>query len=112
MPAPTRVVVVFGLNDRERDVRLVEEEVIGLLCLAAVDGLAANDDPALGEIAFLADLRHHIPLRPSAPRIAGVMNFVRMSVSVSCFLSSIGISEPFFYPLDSGNASVVPRKSA
>ena len=50
------VVVVLGLDDGERDVRLVEEDVVGLLRLAPRDGLAADDDPALGEVVLLEDL--------------------------------------------------------
>ena len=56
------VVVVLGLDDGERDVRLVEEDVVGLLGLAALDGLAADDDAALGEVDLLADLGHQVPL--------------------------------------------------
>ena len=80
------VVVVLGLDDGEREVRLVEQDVVGLLRLPASDRLAANDDAALGEVGFLTDLRHHVPLAPPVPQRAGVMNFVRMSVSVSAFL--------------------------
>ncbi len=56
------VVVVLGLDDGDRDVRLVEEDVVGLLGLAALDRLAANDDAALGEVDLLANLGHHVPL--------------------------------------------------
>ena len=56
------VVVVLGLDDGERDVRLVVEEVVGLLRFAALDRLAADDDPALGEVDLLANLGHHVPL--------------------------------------------------
>ena len=41
--------IVLGLDQRERDVGLVIEDVVGALGLAAGDQLAANDDPALGE---------------------------------------------------------------
>ena len=57
------VVVVLGLDQRERDVRLVVEDVVGALGLAAGDQLAADDDAALGEADLLADLRHLIPAR-------------------------------------------------
>ena len=57
-----RVVVVLGLDDGDRDVRLVVEDVVGLLGFAALDRLAADDDPALGEVGLLADLGHHVPL--------------------------------------------------
>ncbi len=56
------VVVVLGLDDGERDVGLVEEDVVGLLGVAALHRLAANDDPALGEVDLLADLGHQVPL--------------------------------------------------
>ena len=55
------VVVVFRLDHRDRDVRLIVENEVGLLGLAARDQLAANDDPALGEIDLLANLQHLIP---------------------------------------------------
>ena len=55
------VVVVLGLDDRDRDVGLVIEDVVGPLGLAARDELAANDDPAVGEGDLLADLQHRIP---------------------------------------------------
>ena len=45
-----------------REVRLVEEDVVGLLGFAALDRLAADDDPALGEVDLLANLGHHVPL--------------------------------------------------
>ena len=56
------VVVVLGLDDGDRDVRLVVEEVVGLLGFAALDRLAADDDAALGEVDLLAKLGHHVPL--------------------------------------------------
>ena len=55
------VVVVLGLDQRERDVRLVVEDVVGALRLAAGDQLAADDDAALGEADLLADLQHLVP---------------------------------------------------
>lgn len=69
--AAHRVVVVFGLDDAEREVRAVKEEVIGLLCLPSLDGLAADQDPALREIDLLADLVEHIPLRSTRPGDGG-----------------------------------------
>ena len=51
----------FGLDQREWDVGLVIEDVVGPLGLTASDQLAANDDAALGEAHLLADLRHLIP---------------------------------------------------
>jgi hypothetical protein len=55
------MVVVLGLDDRDGKVGLVEEDVVGLLGLAALHGLAADDDPALGEVDLLADLGHQVP---------------------------------------------------
>ena len=57
------VVVVLGLDDGDGDVRLVVEDVVGALRLAARDELAADDDAALGEADLLADLRHLVPAR-------------------------------------------------
>ena len=57
------VVVVLGLDQRERDVGLEIEDVVGALGLAARDQLAAHDDAALGEADLFADLRHLIPAR-------------------------------------------------
>ena len=57
------MVVVLRLDDGDGDVRLVVEDVVGALGLAAGDHLAANDDPALGEVDLLANLRHDIPAR-------------------------------------------------
>jgi hypothetical protein len=36
--------------------------VVGLLGLAALHSLAADDDAALGEIGFLPNLGHDVPL--------------------------------------------------
>ena len=68
MPSPTAVVVVLGLDQRDRDVRLVVEDVVGPLGLAAGDQLAAHDDAALGEADLLADLRGFIPAGLDARR--------------------------------------------
>ena len=84
------VVVVLGLDDGDGDVGLVVEDVVGALGLAARDQLAADDDAALGEADFLADLRHLVPARLLT---AGVMNLVQMSRSLSDFLSSPGMCE-------------------
>ena len=58
-----RVVVVLGLDEGDRDVGLVVEDVVGAFGLAAGDQLAADDDPALGEADLLANLGHLIPAR-------------------------------------------------
>src|ERR1700730_6588610 len=55
------VVIVLGLDDRDRDVRLVVENEVGLLGFATADKLAANDDAAFGEIDLLADLQQIVP---------------------------------------------------
>ena len=53
----------IGLDQCQRDVGLIIEDIVGPLGLTASDKLAANDDAALGEADLLADLRHHIPSR-------------------------------------------------
>jgi hypothetical protein len=55
------VVIVLGLDDRERGAGRVIEDVIGALGLAAGGHLAADDDAALGEGNFLADMEENIP---------------------------------------------------
>ena len=59
------VVVVLGLDEGDGDVRLVVEDVVGALGLAAGDQLAADDDAALGEADLLANLRHGHPSPPA-----------------------------------------------
>ncbi len=56
-----RMGVVLGLHHGEREVRLVVEDVVGLLGLAAFDGLATDDDAALGEVDLFSDLGHQVP---------------------------------------------------
>ena len=63
MPVADAVVVVLGLDQGDRNVGLVVEDVVGSLGLAPGDELAADDDPALGEADLLADLQHLIPAR-------------------------------------------------
>ena len=53
--------VVLGLDHRNGDVGLVIEEIVGPLCLAPADQLAAHDDAALGEAELLEDLRYLVP---------------------------------------------------
>jgi hypothetical protein len=55
------VAVFLGLDDGDRDVRLVVQDVVGALLLAACMQLATNDDTALGEADFLANLGVEIP---------------------------------------------------
>ena len=57
------VVVVLGLDDGDRDVGLVVEDVVGALRLPARDQFSADDDPPFGESDFLADLHHPVPAR-------------------------------------------------
>jgi hypothetical protein len=52
------VVVVLGLDQRDRHIRLIVENEVGLLRLTARHEL---DDPALGEIDLLPNLHHLIP---------------------------------------------------
>ena len=58
------VVVVLGLDDGDRQVGGVVEDVVGALLLAARVQLATHDDAALGEGDFLPYLRGEIPARP------------------------------------------------
>ena len=62
MPAPTAWLLSLASMTAIGMSGLVEEDVVGLLGFAALDRLAANDDPALGEIDLLANLGHHVPL--------------------------------------------------
>ena len=55
------MVIVFGFNNRDWDVGLVIKDAVRPFRFAATDELAANDDAALGETDFLADLGHLIP---------------------------------------------------
>jgi hypothetical protein len=55
------MIVVLRLDDGDRNVRLVVEDVVRALCLAAGDELAADDDAALGETDLLANLRMDVP---------------------------------------------------
>jgi hypothetical protein len=58
-----RVRIVFSLNDRNGEIGLVVEQIIDFFCFAAFDALTPYDHPALGEVEFLADLRHRVPFR-------------------------------------------------
>jgi hypothetical protein len=53
--------VVLGLDERQRNVGLVVEDVVGALGLAATDQFASNYDAPLRETDLFANLRHHIP---------------------------------------------------
>jgi hypothetical protein len=55
------VAVVLGLDHGDGDVGLVVEDIIGPLGLAAGGELAVDDDAALSEGDFLADLGVQIP---------------------------------------------------
>ena len=55
------VPVVLGLDDRERNVGLVVEDVVGPLAPPARHQLAPDDDAPLGEAHLLADLMHLVP---------------------------------------------------
>jgi hypothetical protein len=55
------MIVVLRLDQRDRDIRLVIENKVGLLGLAARDQLAAHDDPALSKIDLLPNLQHLVP---------------------------------------------------
>ncbi len=55
------VVIVFGLDQTDRQVGLEVENVVGELPLATFDGLAPDHHAAVGEIDLLSDLRVDIP---------------------------------------------------
>ena len=55
--------IVLRLDQCDRNIRLVVENEVGFLRLAARHQFAAHDDTALGEIDLLANLRHFIPAR-------------------------------------------------
>lgn len=55
------VLVVLGLDDRNRNVRLVIENVIGAFGLAASVQLATDDDATFGEGDLFADLGVQVP---------------------------------------------------
>ena len=59
--------VVFGLDDRDRQVWFVIEDVVGFLSLATLHGFTAHDDPTLGEVEFFTNLGHQIPLLTIRP---------------------------------------------
>ena len=80
------MIVVLCLYDRDWNVRFVEQYVVRLLRFTALDRLTTNDDAALCEITLLDTCVITFHFEPFGPRMAGVMNFVRMSVSVRSFL--------------------------
>ena len=62
-PGTNRMVVVLGLDHREREVVLEEEQVVGALHLAAHGDPAPDDHAARGEHVLAPDLRLQIPPR-------------------------------------------------
>jgi hypothetical protein len=54
---------VLGLNDGDRNVRLVVEDVVGALDLTPGMQLAPDDDPAFGKGDFFPNLGVQIPAR-------------------------------------------------
>jgi len=57
------VIVVLCLDDGDRNVGLVIQDVIGTLGLATGDKLSPNDDAPLGEGHLFANLHHAVPAR-------------------------------------------------
>lgn len=53
--------VVLGLDQRDRNVRLIGEDEVGPFALAAMGHLAANEDLAVREGIFLANLQDVVP---------------------------------------------------
>ena len=62
-PVADAVVVVFGLDDGDRDIGLVIKDGVGAFGLPARYQFAADDDAPLGKSDFLADLHHPVPAR-------------------------------------------------
>ncbi|MNN41588.1 hypothetical protein D3C81_1557160 [compost metagenome] len=58
-----RVLVVLGLDNRQRQVGLVIQDVVGAARLASAVQLATDDDAPLGKADFLTDLLVQIPAR-------------------------------------------------
>ena len=58
---PDRVVVVFGFDDGNGQVRLVVEKIVSLLGFSAPDGFAPDNNPALCEVSLLPELGYQIP---------------------------------------------------
>jgi hypothetical protein len=56
--------LVLGFDQRERNVGLEIEDIIGAFGLAAADQPSADDDAALGEADLFADLLHLVPTGP------------------------------------------------
>jgi hypothetical protein len=56
------VVVVLGLNDRERDTGFEIKKIVSPLWFPARGTLATHNDPAFGEGHLLADLAHYVPI--------------------------------------------------
>jgi hypothetical protein len=71
------MVVVFGLDQGDRDVVFVVEDIISALGFAARDELTSNYYAALGEADFFSDLRELIPARP----LQGGRNELRANVA-------------------------------
>ena len=83
-PVADGVVVVLGLDDRDRNIRLVVEDVVSELGLAPRDHLASDVDLTLGEVD-LPPQSECCSFQPESST-AGVMNFAQMSASLRSFL--------------------------
>lgn len=57
------VVVILGLDNGDRNVWLVIENIIGTLGLAAGGQATTDDDPTFGEGDLFANLRQDVPAR-------------------------------------------------
>ena len=53
--------VVLGLNQRQRDIRLVVKHIVSAFALTSADHLAAHNDAAFRKADFFPNLRHFIP---------------------------------------------------
>ena len=77
------MVVVLGLDDGDRIIGLVIEDVICALGLAAGDELSSDDDASLGKVDLLAHLHHPVP---ACALYCGPMNLEQISHSLRSFL--------------------------
>ena len=98
--------IVLGLDDRDGNVRLVVEDVVGALGLSARDQLATHDDAALGEAHLLADLQHLVPPRPAQGRrdeLGADVPFGQVSLVNSGQQALVPSWSPASYPKDSND---------
>jgi hypothetical protein len=114
------VVVVLGLDDRNRNVGFVIKDVIGALGLPASNQFSADDDAAFGKSDLLAHLHHPVPARAlygGAYELGADVAFAKIFL-VDCAVDCIrplatDSSQPHFTPEASfrANARGIPPTS-